>query len=94
MDALKPTFLRYNVICVADLCALSCDCKYTCCCFAHLGPRRETFERLELDVLDRIYVSIVRTAMCSAACWMVLADFCETIMRKKEWAEGRWWERP
>ena len=29
MDALKPTFLRYNVICVADLYALSCDCRYT-----------------------------------------------------------------
>ncbi|EGI62112.1 hypothetical protein G5I_09577 [Acromyrmex echinatior] len=45
-------------------------------------------KRLGLNVLDRTYGSIVRAAMCSA--WTSLVDFCEAVMRKKEWTE---WER-
>ena len=34
------------------------------------------FERLGFDIFDRTYGSIVRAAMCSAACWTALVDFC------------------
>ena len=36
-----------------------------CCCFARLGPRMSYLQRLELDVFDRTYGSIVRAAVYS-----------------------------
>ncbi|XP_011057511.1 PREDICTED: uncharacterized protein LOC105147885 [Acromyrmex echinatior] len=59
-------------------------------CPSWATERMSLFEQLGLDVLDRTYGFIIRAAMCSAACWTALADFCETVMRKKKRTE---WKR-
>ncbi|EGI70646.1 hypothetical protein G5I_00567 [Acromyrmex echinatior] len=55
--------------------------------FAHLGPRRKRHFLSSWGSMSWTYGSIVRMAMCSAACWMSLADFYEAVMHKKERTE-------
>jgi len=54
------------------------------------------FDVLGLNTPDRTYGAVVRAALNSSSSWTVLADFCETAMRKKEQAEckRRVLERP
>ena len=88
-DALRPTFLKYSVTLhrfvriVIQLQIWRC----TCCCFAHLGPRRGRHFLSGWGLMSLICGFIVRAVIYSAVCWTALADFCEAVMTKKERAE-------
>lgn len=56
-------------------------------CPSSAGERVKSYDFLRLDVLNRTYGNILRTALDSSQCWTALANFCEVVMRRKEQAE-------